>query len=333
MVWNHLSRWCKVAPMYFFEFKDLLKVHEYAGFTGRKKDILMGLIRIGSVYGSYKVIRPLGFRMLEYDDIRTLYTACKHSGFVMQGSSNASRSKKKLEEEKEKADKARILKFFPKLPQSSSFNVDKDNADVNVGEDNMVVNVNEANLGEDDVNVHVDEANAGEDDVDVNVNVNVNVDEANVSEDDANVNPSIDIFDPRNLDRLNPNLINELVKNGPKRDLTIHKGPMDKVGRRFSKFMYNSSGKQKTEITEKSGPKKPNRNKNQRQGYKKGGLDNEGYSDWKHASQGLKDHEVSFEHLKHMHQWFEINQRFNCNETIDKEAYEHFKKEKDFGKK
>ncbi|XP_022023478.1 zinc finger MYM-type protein 1-like [Helianthus annuus] len=69
-----------------------------------------------------------------------------------------------------------------------------------------------------------------------------------------------------------------------------------------------------------------------RQGYKKGGLDNEGYSDWKHASQGLKDHEVSFEHLKHMHQWFERRQRLDCNETIDKEAYEHFKKEKDYWK-
>ncbi|XP_021991491.1 zinc finger MYM-type protein 1-like [Helianthus annuus] len=69
-----------------------------------------------------------------------------------------------------------------------------------------------------------------------------------------------------------------------------------------------------------------------RQRYKKGGLDNEGYSDWKHASQGLKDHEVSFEQLKHMHQWLEMRQRLDSNETIDKEAYEHFKKEKDYWK-
>ncbi|XP_021991302.1 zinc finger MYM-type protein 5-like [Helianthus annuus] len=148
-------------------------------------------------------------------------------------SASQKRKKKKLEEEKAKADKGRILKFFSKLPQSSSSNVEEDNVDVNVGEDNAGVNVDETNLGEDDVNVNVDEDNAGEDDV------NVNVDEANVGEHDANVNPNIDIFDPRNWDKLNPNLIYELVMKGPKRDLTIDKGPVDNVGRRFSKFMYN----------------------------------------------------------------------------------------------
>ncbi|XP_021980772.1 uncharacterized protein LOC110876923 [Helianthus annuus] len=47
LVWNHLSRWCKIAPLFFFEFKDLLYVHEHVGFSGLKKDILRGLIRIG----------------------------------------------------------------------------------------------------------------------------------------------------------------------------------------------------------------------------------------------------------------------------------------------
>ncbi|KAM0002704.1 hypothetical protein Hdeb2414_s0317g00866041 [Helianthus debilis subsp. tardiflorus] len=52
------------------------------------------------------------------------------------------RKKKKLEEERAKADKGpRIHKFFSKLSQSSSSNVD-----ANVGEDNADVNVDEAKM-------------------------------------------------------------------------------------------------------------------------------------------------------------------------------------------
>ncbi|XP_022019553.1 uncharacterized protein LOC110919590 [Helianthus annuus] len=263
------------------------------------------------------------------------------------------RKKKKLEEERAKADKgSRIHNFFSKLSQTSSSNVGEDSADVNVdeanmGEDDANVNVDEANVGEGDINANLNEANMGEDDVNVNVDepnvseddVSVDVDEANVGEDDANGNPSIDIFDPRTWDSLNPNLKNELVKKVPKRELTIDKGPMDKDGRQFSKVMY-------TRILS-------NRETRERewlvyskeldklfcfcctlfkQGHPKGGLDNEGYADWRHASQSLKAHEVSFEHLKNMHQWFEMCQRLECNETIDKEAYEQFKKERDYWK-
>ncbi|XP_076916297.1 uncharacterized protein LOC143575950 [Bidens hawaiensis] len=216
------------------------------------------------------------------------------------------RKKKKLEEEKAKNDKGpHIHKFFSKLPQSSNSNMDE----ANVGEEG--VNVNELNAGEDDVNANVDEgnvdeANVGETNLDeANVgedNVNASVDEATVGEDDANAN-FIDIFDPRTWDGLTPNLINELVKKGPKRDLTIDKGSVDKHGRRFSKVMHMQ-----------------------------GGLESEGYEDWKHASQALKEHEVSFEHLKNMNQWFEMRQRLECNETIDKVAYDQFKKERDYWK-
>ncbi|KAJ0677501.1 putative transcription factor and/or regulators TTF-type(Zn) family [Helianthus annuus] len=262
------------------------------------------------------------------------------------------RKKKKLEEERAKADKGpRIHKFFSKLSQSSSSNVD-----ANVGEDNADVNVEEANMGEDDANVNVDEANVGEGDMNANLNeanmgeddVNVNVDEANVGEDDVNVNvgedndngnPSIDIFDPRTWDSLNPNLKNELVKKGPKRELTIDKGPMDKDGRRFSKVMYTRilSNRETREREWLVYLKELDKLfcfccKLFKQGHPKGGLDNEGYADWRHASQGLKAHEVRFEHLKNMHQWFEMRQRLECNETIDKGTYEQFKKRKRYWK-
>ncbi|KAJ0808162.1 putative transcription factor and/or regulators TTF-type(Zn) family [Helianthus annuus] len=269
-------------------------------------------------------------------------------------SGSQKRKKKKLEEDKRKADEVkqnRINKFFTKQPQSSSSSVDANAGedDVNVNRDEVNVseddvNVDEANVGEDDVNVNVDEANVGDDDVNVDVDtdeddVNANVDETNVSKDDANVNPSIDIFDPRTWDGLDPNLKNELVMKGPKKDLTIDKGPVDKLGRRFSRVMYTRilSNREKLDREWLVYSKELDKLfcfccKLFRQRHPKGGLDNEGYADWKHASQGLKEHEVSFEHLKNMNQLFEMRQRLECNKTIDKVAYEQFKKERDYWK-
>ncbi|XP_022010544.1 zinc finger MYM-type protein 5-like [Helianthus annuus] len=211
-----------------------------------------------------------------------------------------------------------------------------------MGEDDANVNVDEANMGEGDINANLNEANMGEDDVNVNVDepnvseddVSVDVDEANVGEDDANGNPSIDIFDPRTWDSLNPNLKNELVKKGPKRELTIDKGTMDKDGRRFSKVMYTRilSNRETREREWLVYSKELDKLfcfccKLFKQGHPKGGLDNEGYADWRHASQGLKAHEVSFEHLKNMHevsfehlknmhQWFDMHQRFEMRQRL-----------------
>ncbi|XP_076890686.1 uncharacterized protein LOC143541871 [Bidens hawaiensis] len=64
----------------------------------------------------------------------------------------------------------------------------------------------------------------------------------------------------------------------------------------------------------------------------KGRLDSEGYRDWQHATTSLIEHEVSLEHLKNMASWFKMPQRFKVDETIDKEAYKHFKKERDYWK-
>ena len=47
---------------------------------------------------------------------------------------------------------------------------------------------------------------------------------------DANVDTSFspDIFDPRYWDSLDPRQVDILAKKGPKRDLSIKKGPKDK---------------------------------------------------------------------------------------------------------
>ncbi|XP_039039777.1 zinc finger MYM-type protein 5-like [Hibiscus syriacus] len=48
----------------------------------------------------------------------------------------------------------------------------------------------------------------------------------------------VDIYDPRKWDSLESKLIDILAINGPKRDLSIVKGPKDKFSRRFSSTFY-----------------------------------------------------------------------------------------------
>ncbi|XP_039050203.1 zinc finger MYM-type protein 5-like [Hibiscus syriacus] len=48
----------------------------------------------------------------------------------------------------------------------------------------------------------------------------------------------VDIYDPRKWDSLESKLIDILAVNGPKRDLSIVKGPKDKFLRRFSSTFY-----------------------------------------------------------------------------------------------
>ncbi|KAG6430774.1 hypothetical protein SASPL_108847 [Salvia splendens] len=47
-----------------------------------------------------------------------------------------------------------------------------------------------------------------------------------------------DIFDPRYWDSLHPSQVDILAKEGPKRDLSIQKGPKDKLSRRFTAKFY-----------------------------------------------------------------------------------------------
>ncbi|XP_076921537.1 uncharacterized protein LOC143582989 [Bidens hawaiensis] len=124
-------------------------------------------------------------------------------------------------------------------------------------------------------------------------NVNDNVDEANVEEDVGGANVEQDDID-----------------KSPKRDLTIDKGPKDKFGRRFHAIFYTRTLSNKENCDREC----------------------EGYRDWQHVTTSLKEHEVSLEHLKNMASWFEMCQRLKVNETIDKVAYEQFKKERDYWK-
>ncbi|XP_023729145.1 uncharacterized protein LOC111876800 [Lactuca sativa] len=93
--------------------------------------------------------------------------------------------------------------------------------------ENETQTVNEDNLDDND---YVDV------DVDVNDNANDNVD----VDDNADFH-TFDIFDPKNWDVLDSNMINILTLKGPKRDLSIIKGPKDKHLRRFYATYYTKT--------------------------------------------------------------------------------------------
>ncbi|XP_022041127.1 zinc finger MYM-type protein 1-like [Helianthus annuus] len=242
------------------------------------------------------------------------------------------RKKRKLEEKKRKAYEVkqnRINKFVSKETQNSSSNLGDDN----VGEDNVNVD-EEANMGEVNMNVGEDNVNVGED------NVNATVDEeATMCEDDVNSVPDIDIFDPRNWGGLSIDMIKEWVTKGRKRDMDVVKGPVDKFGRHFSNTMHirillngETCDREWLVYSKKLDKLYCFCCKFLRTGHPKGGLDDEGYKDWRHASGRLKEHEVGLEHFKNMNEWFELHQRLKWKETIAKVVYEQFKKEKDYWK-
>lgn len=198
--------------------------------------------------------------------------------------------------------------------------------------------VDEANV-DDGVNEVDDDVNDNVDDVDDVDETNANGEEDDVDETNANVEePVVDIFNPKNWDKLSPNMKNVLVEKGPKRDLTIE-GPEEegKTGRRFRSSFYirTLTNREKHDRTWLVYSKENEKAycfccKLFRKGMPKGGLDDDGYNDWVHVHQRLKEHEVSMEHLTNMTTWFEMRQRLKASETIDKVAYELFKKEKDY---
>ncbi|XP_076908869.1 uncharacterized protein LOC143565921 [Bidens hawaiensis] len=259
------------------------------------------------------------------------------------------RKKRKIKEELRNTQikkNAKIHTFFKKQPQSSNVkekdvHVDEDHEDLHFGEDGYGnVEGHEANFNMNgDAHDHVNgNTNVNEDDVDTGVDEDEF--DANLDDDDVNVNPKIDIFDPTTWDGLNTNLVNVLVKKGPKRDLTIKKGPADKFGRRFSSSLYTRtlSNRETCDRTWLVYSKVVNKLfffccKLFRQGPPKGSLNGDGYGDWKHASDRLKDHELSFEHIRNMQRLFEVRQRLNCNQTTDKVAHDQFNKERDYWKK
>ncbi|TVU24144.1 hypothetical protein EJB05_26545, partial [Eragrostis curvula] len=161
----------------------------------------------------------------------------------------------------------------------------------------------EENQGQEDGNIgvqleaRVEEIGQGDD-------ANI-ADEVNGSTDDVDTSFQTDIFDPRMWDALDSKMIDISLQKGPKRDLSITKGPKDKTSRRFSATAYTrvhpngEMSDRKWLVYRKELDKVFCFGcKLLRKGLGKGQLVNEGLNDWHHLTHRLKEHEVTQRELE-----------------------------------
>nr|TKW38747.1 hypothetical protein SEVIR_1G136300v2 [Setaria viridis] len=156
----------------------------------------------------------------------------------------------------------------------------------------------------------------------------VGVEEVNDDNIVADVNDSFqpDIFDPRYWDSLDHKQIDILAQKGPRRDLSITKGPKDRYFRRFSALFYTRilSNGEHCDRDWLVYSKELDRVfcfgcKLFTKGHRKGQLANGGFNDWIHLGIRLKEHEISPNHVLSMTTCYELHSRLQKDQTIDKE--------------
>lgn len=156
------------------------------------------------------------------------------------------RKKKKRSEALIQSQRGALEKFVIKDSQISTDNQNNDNMNLHENDDDI-----DCNVSLDDENVNCDVIPENSNDVPLeNVNDVPNTDDVpstgdvpiddEPNTDDVHVeNSNRDIYDPRYWDGLEEGMICVLASNGPKRDLTIEKGPNDRFYRHFSSIHYN----------------------------------------------------------------------------------------------
>jgi hypothetical protein len=173
-------------------------------------------------------------------------------------------------------------------------------------EDNVVVDATEnANLSVENVDVDATE----------NDYLSVeNVDDDNVDDNEVDSVNGIgeNIYDPTIWDSLDSKMIDLLAIKGPKRDLSIVKGPKDKFSRRFTANLFTRvlSNGEKCDRDWLVYSKELDRvfcfcYKIFRRGMGRGQLANDGFGDWGHVGERLQEHETGTEHVKNMTTWYQ----------------------------
>ena len=235
------------------------------------------------------------------------------------------RKKKQRIEDLTQSQKGAMDKFVRKESQVSTDNDDNDPRDGQTETEN-IFGVEEILI--DNTNIEMDN--------------NADNIRANSTSPIADVNDSFqpDIFDPRYWDSLDHKQIDILAEKGPRRDLSIQKGPKDRYARRFSALFYTRilSNGEHCDRDWFVYSKELDRVfcfgcKLFTKGHRKGQLANEGFNDWIHLGSRLKEHETSPNHVLSMATWYELRSRLQKDQTIGKAAQRQLEKEKDHWRK
>ncbi|XP_058744291.1 uncharacterized protein LOC131616850 [Vicia villosa] len=210
------------------------------------------------------------------------------------------RKKKKRLNELTQSQAGALDKFLIKEPQIPIENSNGDNVNLKTFEELVSSETMEENIDFDATKIDQLDADLDAENVDSVNDIDFDttkIDQLDVENVDSVNDNRKDIFDPRIWDSLESKMIDLLASKGPKRDFSIVKGPKDKSSRRFTANLYTRV----LSNAEKFGER-------------------------------LREHETGMEHVKNMTTWYELRQRLQNFQTIDKTSQRLINKEKDHWK-